>query len=72
MGSVIFAPAARGGDPSKGLFGEEGLVAYLRERGAQPVSEIKAELVARLDAFTGGAYEDDVAFIMVRAKGQQT
>ncbi|HEX8791142.1 MAG TPA: SpoIIE family protein phosphatase [Polyangiaceae bacterium] len=70
VGTDGITEAARGGDPAKGLFGEDGLVAHLRESGARPLSEVKSALVQKLDAFTGGAYDDDVAFIMVRAKGE--
>ena len=67
IGSDGITEAARDGDVSKGMFGEEGLIDFLSESAERPAAEMRAALLARLEAFTGGAYADDVAFVIVRA-----
>jgi len=71
-GDVLFVgtdgvtEAARHGDPTKGLFGDEPLREILATHGARPLAEIRDALLVRLDRFTGGTYLDDVAFIIIR------
>jgi serine phosphatase RsbU (regulator of sigma subunit) len=62
--------ACRGGDPSRGVFGEERLREVLRRRGAEPLAEIRRALVRELDTFTGGSYDDDVAFLIARRRAE--
>jgi serine phosphatase RsbU (regulator of sigma subunit) len=67
MGSDGITEAARAGRATSGLYGEAALMDLLREFGSRPLPEIRAQLVARLEAFTEGVYHDDVSFLMVRA-----
>lgn len=68
VGTDGITEASPGGDPRRGLFGEEALMALLAEHARKPLRELQRALVERLDAFTGGVYHDDVAFLVVRAK----
>lgn len=67
IGSDGITEAARDGDVSKGMFGEEGLVAFIGEYAERTAGEMRTALLALLEAFTGGAYADDVAFVILRA-----
>jgi serine phosphatase RsbU (regulator of sigma subunit) len=67
LGSDGITEAARGGDVRSGMFGEGALIELLRRHAAGPLQDIKSSLVAALDEFTGGAYHDDVSFVIVRA-----
>ena len=69
VGTDGITEAAPGGDPRRGLFGEDALIALLSEHAQTPLRDLQRALVDRLDAFTGGVYQDDVAFLVVRAKG---
>jgi serine phosphatase RsbU (regulator of sigma subunit) len=60
--------AARGGEHRFGLFGVEPVQEALVESRGLPLSEVRQRLVDRLEAFTGGQYGDDVAFLMLRAR----
>src|SRR4029077_10173462 len=71
IGSDGITEAARDGDVAKGMFGEDALIAFIKESAARPVSEMRALLLDRLETFTGGVYHDDVSFVIVRATGQQ-
>jgi len=61
--------AARDGDPTRGIFGEQEVSEVLSAHAAAPLEEIKRRLLVRLDEFTSGVYHDDVAFLIVRAEG---
>ena len=67
MGSDGITEAARGGDPARGMFGEDALVAFLLEKAERPLADLKATLVERLETYTEGIYYDDVSFVIVRA-----
>lgn len=69
IGSDGITEAARDGVVARGMFGEEALIEFLAAHAAHPAADIRASLVRRLDAFTGGAYFDDVSFVVVRALG---
>ena len=60
--------AAREGEHRAGLFGVEPVQEALARSRALPLSEVRRRLVERLEAFTGGRYGDDVAFLMLRAR----
>lgn len=60
--------AARGGDPRAGLFGTDPLVALLKRHARAPLTELKQDLVEELDRFTDSVYEDDVSFLVLRAR----
>lgn len=62
---VIEAPAE--GDYNRGIFGEERLIAFLKEHGRTPLEDTKKDLVSTLDRFTVGIYHDDVTFLLLRA-----
>ncbi|MGH7617527.1 MAG: SpoIIE family protein phosphatase, partial [Gemmatimonadaceae bacterium] len=72
-GDVLFiasdgvTEAARGGDATQGMFGEPALVELIAAYGDHPIADMRAALVERLEAFTGGVYHDDVSFVIVRA-----
>jgi serine phosphatase RsbU (regulator of sigma subunit) len=72
-GDVIFlatdgvVEAAREGDFRRGVFGERALVDLLARHLHAPLADLKAEFVRALDEFTGGAYTDDIAFLLLRA-----
>jgi serine phosphatase RsbU (regulator of sigma subunit) len=68
VGTDGVTEAAPAGDPLRGVFGEDALLTLLKAYAGAPLAEIRDALVAKLDAFTGGVYEDDVAFLVVRAK----
>jgi len=71
-GDVLFVgtdgvtEAARDGEPTRGLFGDEPLREVLSRYGSRPLPEMRDALLARLERFTGGTYLDDVAFIIIR------
>lgn len=60
--------AARDGDHRLGQFGAERVSEVLLASDTLPLDALKARLLERLDAFTGGRYDDDVAFLMLRAR----
>jgi serine phosphatase RsbU (regulator of sigma subunit) len=60
--------AARDGDYRLGLFGAEPVQEALAQSCHLPLHEVRRRLVDRLEAFTGGHYGDDVAFLMLRAR----
>lgn len=62
--------AARAGDPRAGLFGTDPLVRLLERHAHNPLSQFKQELLDELDRFTGRAYDDDVTFVALRARGE--
>lgn len=70
VGTDGITEAAPGGDPRRGVFGEEALTALLASHVDKPLAELQRALVDALDAFTGGVYYDDVAFLVARAKGE--
>jgi serine phosphatase RsbU (regulator of sigma subunit) len=71
VGTDGISEASPGGDPRRGMFGDEAVTALLAEHVRAPVREIQRALIAKLDAFTGGVYHDDVAFLLVRARGAE-
>jgi serine phosphatase RsbU (regulator of sigma subunit) len=62
--------AARLGEPRSGLFGIEPVREALAESRGLPLSDVRKRLVEELDEFTGGRYDDDVAFLMLRARDE--
>jgi serine phosphatase RsbU (regulator of sigma subunit) len=62
--------AARAGDPRAGLFGTEPLVRLLTRHATSPLAQLKQDLLDELDRFTGQAYDDDVTFVALRARGE--
>jgi len=69
VGTDGITEAAPGGDPRRGLFGADALTALLAQHARAPLEHVKKVLVDRLDAFTEGVYDDDVAFLLVRPNG---
>ena len=75
-GDLLFAgtdgvfEAPHGGEHRSGLFGVEPVQEALARSRGLPLAKVKEEIVERLDAFTGGRYVDDVAFLMLRARGE--
>ncbi|HTJ21820.1 MAG TPA: SpoIIE family protein phosphatase [Gemmatimonadaceae bacterium] len=69
IGSDGITEAAREGDVTKGMFGEDGLVEFITDHAGHSATEMRAALLRRLEAFTGGAYSDDVSFVILRALG---
>ena len=69
VGTDGITEAARGGDETKELFGESGLVAFLKAQGRRPLADLKTDLIALLERYTAGVYHDDVAFMALRTKG---
>jgi serine phosphatase RsbU (regulator of sigma subunit) len=69
VGTDGITEAARGGDETKELFGETGLVSFLQAQGRRPLADLKTDLIAALERFTAGVYHDDVAFMALRTKG---
>jgi len=73
-GDVLFAgtdgvfEAPRAGDHRAGHFGAEPVHEALAGSAGVPLSEVRRRIVERLEAFTQGRYDDDVAFLMVRAR----
>jgi serine phosphatase RsbU (regulator of sigma subunit) len=73
-GDLLFAgtdgvfEAARLGDHRLGQFGAGRVVEVLSEAGERPLPDIRSRLLARLEEFTGGRYDDDVAFLMLRPR----
>jgi serine phosphatase RsbU (regulator of sigma subunit) len=60
--------APRAGDHHLGQFGADRVAELLRASDGVPLQALKARVLEALEAFTGGAYEDDVAFLMLRAR----
>lgn len=71
IGTDGITEAAPGGDPLRGMFGEDALKELLSDHAAAPLCEIRDVLLTRLEAFTGGTYDDDVAFILARATAEE-
>jgi len=71
VGTDGVTEAARGGDPRAGLFGEAPVLEALQEHAASPLTELKTHLVEALDAFTGGVYDDDVTFVLLRVNDEE-
>lgn len=71
LGTDGVTEASPGGDPNRGLFGDEAVAALLAEHARSPLQDIQRALIAKLDAFTGGVYHDDVAFLLVRARSAE-
>ena len=69
VGTDGITEAARGGDETKDLFGESGLVTFLKTQSTGPLTELKANLISVLEKFTAGVYHDDVSFMVLRTKG---
>ncbi len=69
IGTDGITEAAPDGDPRRGMFGEEALKRLLVANAEASLPVIRDTLLGRLDDFTGGTYEDDVAFLLVRATG---
>jgi serine phosphatase RsbU (regulator of sigma subunit) len=62
--------APRSGDHHLGQFGADRVAALLCASHRLPLKEIKAQVLEALETFTGGTYDDDVAFLMLRARGE--
>jgi serine phosphatase RsbU (regulator of sigma subunit) len=60
--------ASRGGDARAGLFGLAPLTSLLQRHARAPLAQLKQELLEELDRFTGAVYEDDVSFLVLRAR----
>lgn len=67
IGSDGVTEAAREGDYRKGVFGEDALIEVLGASADASLEEVRATLLERLEAFTGGVYHDDVSFLILRA-----
>jgi serine phosphatase RsbU (regulator of sigma subunit) len=61
---VVEAP--RKGRYAEGMFEKGRVRDILKEAANRPLSEVKARLLAELEAFTGGVYHDDVTFVLAR------
>jgi serine phosphatase RsbU (regulator of sigma subunit) len=68
VGTDGITEAAQRGDPRRGVFGEQKLIALLVAHARRPLVDLQRALLHELDEFTGGVYQDDVAFMVVRAK----
>jgi serine phosphatase RsbU (regulator of sigma subunit) len=68
VGTDGITEAARGGDARRGFLGDD-LVDLLARRSREPLQRIKQALLDELERFTAGVYHDDVAFMLVRARG---
>jgi serine phosphatase RsbU (regulator of sigma subunit) len=72
-GDVLFAgtdgvfEAPRDGDHRAGHFGAAPVEEALATSEGLPLSEVRRRIVAQLERYTAGRYDDDVAFLMVRA-----
>jgi serine phosphatase RsbU (regulator of sigma subunit) len=72
-GDLLFAgtdgvfEAPRDGDHRSGHFGMEPVQEALVTSDGLPLSEVRRRIVERLESFTHGQYDDDVAFLMLRA-----
>jgi sigma-B regulation protein RsbU (phosphoserine phosphatase) len=62
------APMA--GDYRLGQFGADRVADLLLASQHVPLQVLKARVLGALDSFTGGSYDDDVAFLMLRASGE--
>jgi hypothetical protein len=49
------------------MFGWEPIARLLLEQAGAPLSELRTHLLRQHQDYTGGIYEDDVAFLMLRA-----
>lgn len=68
VGTDGVTEAAPGGDPRRGLFGEQQIEQLLVRHASASLDDIQRALLAELETFTGGVYHDDVAFLLVRAR----
>ncbi|HXI58746.1 MAG TPA: SpoIIE family protein phosphatase [Polyangia bacterium] len=68
IGTDGITEALRGGDPRRGILGEEAVSDLLVRHAREPLVAIKSALVQRLEEFTNGVYADDAAFLLVRAR----
>jgi serine phosphatase RsbU (regulator of sigma subunit) len=59
--------APRAGDHHLGEFGADRVADLLLASDGVPLQVLKARVLEALETFTGGTYEDDVAFLMLRA-----
>ena len=64
--------AARGGDPRAGLFGIEPIVSLLKRHAHSPLTQLNHALLEELDRFTQKVYDDDVSFLVLRARDEVT
>jgi serine phosphatase RsbU (regulator of sigma subunit) len=72
VGTDGVTEAAPGGDPRRGLFGEQQIERLLVEHSRASLDDLRRALLAELETFTGGVYHDDVAFLLVRAHGEMS
>jgi serine phosphatase RsbU (regulator of sigma subunit) len=76
-GDLLFAgtdgvfEAPRDGDHRSGHFGVEPVHETLAASDGVPLSEVRRRIVERLETFTHGQYDDDVAFLMLRARSPE-
>ncbi len=71
VGTDGVTEAARGGDARRGFLGDD-LADLLARHAREPLARVKQALLDGLEDFTGGVYHDDVAFLLVRARGSQS
>ena len=71
VGTDGVTEAARGGDARRGFLGDD-LEALLARHAREPLARVKQALLDKLEEFTGGVYYDDVAFLLVRARGSRS
>jgi len=62
--------APRAGDHHLGQFGADRVAELLLSSDRVPLQTLKDRVLEALEAFTGGTYEDDVAFLMLRARAE--
>ena len=76
-GDVLFAgtdgvfEAPRGGDHRAGHFGTEPVQEALVTSAGAPLSEVRRRIVERLETYTRGHFDDDVAFLVLRARAPE-
>lgn len=66
---VVEAP--RKGRYMDGMFDRNRVRELLKSAADMPLDDIKARLLAELEAFTGGVYHDDVTFVLARPNHDQ-
>ena len=71
VGTDGVTEAARGGDARRGFLGDS-LADLLARNAHEPLSRVKKALLDELERFTDGVYHDDVAFLLVRARGSKS
>jgi serine phosphatase RsbU (regulator of sigma subunit) len=62
--------APRAGDHHLGQFGADRVAELLLSSDRVSLQTLKDGVLEALEAFTGGTYEDDVAFLMLRARAE--